>query len=165
MTLTMPPAGLKRPVTGWATEDLEQLVQAASGRPCVAAGVDGEDWFPSEPPAGNHARAREDYEARAAALCRFCPVQLQCLELALRYERGQRGAGVWGGTSPWRRQQLALARRQAQPAPITILPDRAGPVPLCPACSVVLDGGPVVFICSGCGQGVMAADVSAERTP
>lgn len=61
---------------------------------------------------------------------------------------------------------MSTALGQGRPVTRAVaLPDRAGLVPLCPACSVVLDGGPVVFICSGCGRGVMAADVSAERTP
>jgi hypothetical protein len=163
MTITMPGRGPARAATGLSVAELEQLVTAPR-RPCAAPGSHPEDWFPPEPGIGNQPRARDEYEARARALCRFCPVELACLELALRYEGTRRGHGIFGGLAPWQRQRIALARarRRGRPAPITVMSQRTGPVALCPACCLPLDGGPVVFICGTCGRGVMAADVSTE---
>lgn len=39
------------------------------------------------------------------------------------------------------------------------------PVRRCPSCGMVLDGGPVVFWCAGCGRSVQAADVDVAFRP
>ena len=106
MATTMPPDGLIRLVTDRDAIELADLVTGAAGRPCRTA--DPEEWFPPEP----HYSARASYEARAHALCLFCPVQLACLELALRIEAGGRGEGIWGGMAPWQRHALAQRRSQ-----------------------------------------------------
>ncbi len=83
-----------------------------------------DDWFPPEP-VGSAEAARTRYEQLARQLCAGCPVQAECLELALRYEAQPRVKrhGVWGGTAPWVRQRLHRARvrraailREAVPA-------------------------------------------------
>ncbi len=110
MTITMADGQPVRPVMDLPETEIEHTVRTAPGRPCAAPGNDPEDWFPAEPPAGHYQHQREAYEARARALCRFCPVELACLELAISYERGTRGAGIWGGQAPWQRQSLARNR-------------------------------------------------------
>ena len=55
-------------------------------------------------------RARACYESRALALCRGCPVELECLELALLREGPARGHGISGGTAPWQRQAIKASR-------------------------------------------------------
>ncbi len=42
---------------------------------------------------------------------------------------------------------------------------RLGPIPRCPRCATVLDGGPVAYHCARCGRGVMAADIDTEYHP
>lgn len=39
------------------------------------------------------------------------------------------------------------------------------PVPRCPSCAAVLDGGPVAYHCTPCGRGVMAADLDTDYHP
>jgi Transcription factor WhiB len=92
-------------VTDLSVSELERIVFAAS-RPCV---TDPEAWFPHEPDAGRRG-ARERYEARARALCRFCPVALACLELTIAREGKNRGSGIAGATAPWQRQAIKRAR-------------------------------------------------------
>jgi hypothetical protein len=112
MTIIMPDGQPDCPVMDLATTDLADAVRSAPGRPCAAVDANPDDWFPPEPPRGHHKRQRETYEARARALCRFCPVEFLCLELALRYERRARGAGIWGGMAPWDRERLAAERER-----------------------------------------------------
>ena len=51
----------------------------------------------------------------AKAVCRRCPVAVQCLTFALDYERDNPPLfGIWGGVPPKKRQ--ALLRRQPSPA-------------------------------------------------
>jgi hypothetical protein len=94
-----------RPVTDLPAAELEALVLAAP-RPCTG---NPDDWFPSEP-ASYQRRARERYEARARALCRFCPAGVECLELAILREGRMRGHGIAGGTAPWQRQAIKASR-------------------------------------------------------
>ena len=42
------------------------------------------------------------------------------------------------------------------------VPLRAGPLAQCPDCGTPLDGGPVMYRCQTCCQGVLAADVDTE---
>jgi hypothetical protein len=42
---------------------------------------------------------------------------------------------------------------------------RTRPVPRCPRCTAVLDGGPVAYHCGRCGRGVMAADLDTTWHP
>lgn len=60
-----------------------------------------ERWFP-EPEMG--APARE-----AKAECRKCPVQVDCLEIAL--ERGE-PSGIWGGKTTSERRSIMKKRRK-----------------------------------------------------
>jgi WhiB family redox-sensing transcriptional regulator len=55
-----------------------------------------------------HPGRGEDVEA-PKAICRQCPVQVECLEHALRYHERR---GVWGGASERERQRIAKRRRQ-----------------------------------------------------
>jgi WhiB family redox-sensing transcriptional regulator len=57
----------------------------------------------------------------AKRLCQRCPVRLDCLEHAIQRREND---GVWGGTSPRERRQIALQRTQHQPRPHN-RPDRA----------------------------------------
>lgn len=50
----------------------------------------------------------------AQAVCKGCPVQSECLELAMANESGAQRHGVFGGLSP--RQRADLARRRAKEA-------------------------------------------------
>lgn len=108
MTATMPDCA-HRPVTALPAAELERLVHAAQ-RPCVAPDATPEDWFPAEPGSGYQPRARVLYESRALALCRDCPVALECLELTLLREGPARGYGIFGATAPWQRQAIKASR-------------------------------------------------------
>jgi hypothetical protein len=106
MTVIMPDSAVHRPVTALPAYELERIVYAAQ-RPCIAPGADPEDWFSDAEP-GLKAHAR--YEDRARALCRGCPVAIECLELAIVREGPVRGHGISGGTAPWQRQQIKASR-------------------------------------------------------
>jgi hypothetical protein len=41
----------------------------------------------------------------------------------------------------------------------------SAPLPRCPRCRAVLDGGPVAFHCTPCERGVMAADLDTDYHP
>ena len=97
-------------VTELAAGELSRLVTAAAHRPCAQPGVSPDDYFPEVPASP---RGREQYEFTARALCRFCPVELLCLELAIRQEGPQRGHGIAGGTAPWQRQAIKASRGMA----------------------------------------------------
>ncbi len=109
MTIILPERADHHPVTALPAAELERIVHAAQ-RPCVAPGANPEDWFPTEPGPGSQTRARALYEALALALCRGCPVALECLELTLRREGPARGHGISGGTAPWQRQAIKASR-------------------------------------------------------
>jgi hypothetical protein len=113
------PAGAvaPRPVTGLPAAELAALVYGADGRWC--AGTSPETWFPEEPrrasgrrdPRGEKfAAAMDAYETKAQAACRFCPVELACLELAIQQEGSRRGHGIAGGTTPGQRQAIKASR-------------------------------------------------------
>ncbi len=109
MTIIMPDRAAHRPVTALPASELERIVHAAE-RPCVAPGADPEAWFP-DPGSGRGAAAR--YEALALVLCRGCPVEVECLELAILREGPARGHGISGGTAPWQRQRIKATRARA----------------------------------------------------
>ncbi len=109
MTIILPERADYQTVTALPAAELEQIVHTAQ-RPCAAPCANPEDWFPAEPGSGNRPKARALYEARALALCRFCPVEVECLELALLREGPARGHGICGGTAPWQRQQIKASR-------------------------------------------------------
>jgi hypothetical protein len=94
-------------VTELPASELSRLVTKAPRRPCAQPGVTADDWFPAMPA---DARGRDRYEFTARALCRFCPVELLCLELAIRQEGPRRGHGIAGGTAPWQRQAIKASR-------------------------------------------------------
>jgi Transcription factor WhiB len=110
--ITVPESAAHRPVTELSAAELDHRVLGASPRPCALPGANPDDWFPPEPGSGNHVRSksRARYEARARALCRFCPAGVECLELAIRREGPQRGHGIYGGTAPWQRQAIKASR-------------------------------------------------------
>lgn len=62
-------------------------------------GYDPERWFPvgTQGPA-----VRQEYEAKA--ICRDCPVQVDCLEYALAYGM----EGIWGGLNDEERRAARL---------------------------------------------------------
>ena len=75
-------------------------------------------WFPPEPDhyTQESARARRRYEEHARRLCSGCPVQLHCLEMALRAEAALPLTwihGIYGGTAPWQRARIIRYRRRA----------------------------------------------------
>jgi len=77
-----------------------------------------DDWFPPEPDHNTQesARARQRYEEHARRLCSGCPVQMQCLEYALRIEAALPLTwihGIYGGTAPWQRARIIRYRRRA----------------------------------------------------
>ena len=109
MTVIMPDRAGHHPVTVLPATELERIVHAAA-RPCVAPGADPEEWFPAEAGPGYRRTARARYELRALALCRACPVAIECLELALLREGPARGFGISGGTAPWQRQRIKASR-------------------------------------------------------
>jgi hypothetical protein len=86
---------------------LLELRVTTSPRPC--AGGDPDDWYPPHAPCPSP-DLRATLEARAHALCLFCPVTLDCLELAMHREAARRRHGVWGGLMPWQRDRLAMTR-------------------------------------------------------
>jgi hypothetical protein len=112
MTITISDRAETHPVTALPAAELERIVHATA-RPCVGPDANPEEWFPLEPGSGNQTRARALYEALALALCRGCPVALECLELTLYREGPRRGHGVAGATTPWQRQQIKASRESA----------------------------------------------------
>jgi hypothetical protein len=110
MSIILPECPDHQTVTERPAAELERIVLGAPGRPCVAPGADPNEWFPIEPGSGSQTRARALSEALALALCRGCPVAIECLELALRREGPARGHGVCGGTTPWQRQAIKRGR-------------------------------------------------------
>jgi WhiB family transcriptional regulator, redox-sensing transcriptional regulator len=63
------------------------------------------------PPAHfEHKPEREGREAKAKAICRGCPVRIECLDWALTTREP---FGVWGGRSESERKQMLLGKRKA----------------------------------------------------
>ena len=52
-------------------------------------------------------RGDNDAAAAAKAVCRRCPVKVQCLDFAMTFEESE---GIWGGTSGYERRQLRRAQ-------------------------------------------------------
>lgn len=57
-----------------------------------------------------HKPEREAREAKAKAICRRCPVQVQCLDWALAVREP---FGVWGGRSESERKQILAGKLRA----------------------------------------------------
>lgn len=112
MTITISDCADGRAVTERPAAELERTVLGAAARPCAAAAANPEDWFPVEPGPGDQTRARTLSEALALALCRGCPVTLECLELTLHREGPARGHGIAGAMTPWQRQAIKASRGQ-----------------------------------------------------
>ncbi len=112
-------AGQAPNVTRLPARELSRLVMAATRRPCDAPGANPEDWFKPEPRRRDYADdqayavACERYEYTARALCRFCPVELECLERAIQQEGPRPGSGIAGGQAPWQRQAIKASRGMA----------------------------------------------------
>lgn len=81
--------------TGWQQEGL-----------CRAE--DATVFFP--PVHFEHKPEREAREAKAKAICRRCPVRVQCLDWALAV---QEPFGVWGGRSEVERKQILAGKLRA----------------------------------------------------
>jgi WhiB family redox-sensing transcriptional regulator len=87
-----------------------------NGEPSCST-VDPELFFPQEIEISNNKVAHKYYNLAAArSICKSCPLQLQCLEYALKNHE----IGVWGGTTESQREELRknsrpLARRKATP--------------------------------------------------
>jgi WhiB family transcriptional regulator, redox-sensing transcriptional regulator len=69
--------------------------------------TDTDTFFLPDAIRGPRKKARE---AAAKAICYSCPVMAACLEWALA---GGEAHGVWGGTTPEERDQLAATARMA----------------------------------------------------
>ena len=65
---------------------------------------DGSLWFPRNLPDMNGTQRAAEYEriAQAIAICNSCPIQLKCLDYAIRAEP----FGIWGGASEAERVYL-----------------------------------------------------------
>ena len=78
-----------------------------------ANGYDPAIWFPPPPPSEYTTREegraaadrRRKHEDHAKALCRTCPVRLECLEYA---DDNRLQEGIWGGLTPTERGQTPL---------------------------------------------------------
>jgi hypothetical protein len=105
MTTNLTDAAPSDAVIGQPVRELERRV-LGSPRPCTA---DPEAYFRAEPDTRS-LRAREIYEALALALCRGCPVAIECLEMTLQREGPNPGFGVAGGTASWQRQEIKRGR-------------------------------------------------------
>lgn len=104
------PEGTRPEIAAELSAVLRKRVQAKGlcvpkGAPTVNAEQD--PWFPPD-------RFGAAAKAAARAACKGCPVQRECLELALREERAVSNVwGVRGGRSVGERQQM-VARRAAR---------------------------------------------------
>lgn len=77
---------------------------------CASTMPTGHDpHYDEHRPRGRYGPRTQRQRARAA--CHGCPVQAQCLELALRHERATGASwGYWGGTSPGERGAMIAER-------------------------------------------------------
>ena len=82
---------------------------------CV--GTDPDTFFPgysSEPPGvwtNQQKQAAIETTAKARAICRTCPVELDCLNYVLQtVKTASIDHGIWGGTTPQQRQHIRTAR-------------------------------------------------------
>jgi WhiB family transcriptional regulator, redox-sensing transcriptional regulator len=99
-------------VTALTVSHLDEIVAAAGDRRRCRQAADPDLWFPvlgSRSPSLEREAREQRYAER---LCAGCPVIAECLELALRTERGRHG--VWGGTSEWQRERVLRARTTRQ---------------------------------------------------
>jgi hypothetical protein len=106
--LNLTEAAAPAAVTDLPVRELERRV-LTSARPCIDR---LDDWFPDDEPDGRQTRAHAAFEARAEALCRFCPVRAECLEKTLIQEGPRQGFGIAGGLAPWTRQAIKAQRAQ-----------------------------------------------------
>ena len=81
---------IRRAGAGWSWRQLA-LCAGHPDRGC---------WFPDD----------DGDPTKAVAICRVCPVQVECLEFAVA--TGQTD-GIWGGTSPSERRRMARQARHA----------------------------------------------------
>ncbi|GAA4759331.1 WhiB family transcriptional regulator [Actinomycetospora chibensis] len=91
--------------------------------------TDPELFFP--PDDGQGLADTEGVQVQVAAarqVCRFCPVQRECLAWAL--DSGQ-DHGIWAATTPGERRVMRYLRAHGVPDPV------ADAEPMCPACSLL----------------------------
>lgn len=67
-------------------------------------GHDPTFWFPEE----SGPKLSQYHEMTAKAICNDCPIQAQCLEMAMSSNEKW---GIWGGLMPAERQALRRRRR------------------------------------------------------
>lgn len=65
----------------------------------------------------------------AKAVCKECPIKMQCLEYALTNEEH----GIWGGLGPAERQSLVRSRRASRSIPVFIKSNRERSLQAAPA--------------------------------
>jgi WhiB family redox-sensing transcriptional regulator len=102
-------------ITSVAVTDTRDLVDRSVGtwgwqQRGACRGLNSESFFH---PDGERGTARSRREARAKAICRYCPVMTQCRGYALA---GREPYGVWGGLSRVDRDRI-LGRLPAAQTP------------------------------------------------
>jgi len=92
---------------------------------CAGSPVDPDVWFPVT---RDVAKAR-DQAAQAIAVCAYCPVRPDCLELSLRHSFGIGAHGIWGGLVEEERR--SIRRRWLAGSSVTeFLQDQSARLPL-----------------------------------
>lgn len=79
---------------------------------CAELTAEQQRWFISD---------REDDLEAAVTICTACPVRIECLEYAARFERKRSAAdryGVYGGLLPDQRARAARTKTSAPPPPL-----------------------------------------------
>jgi WhiB family redox-sensing transcriptional regulator len=66
-------------------------------------GMGPDMFFPSEPQG-------KDFFKKAREICEECSVRLECLDYALDYPWMEDMTGMYGGKSPWQREQIRRQR-------------------------------------------------------
>lgn len=101
--------------------------------PCRDPRRDPDDWFASL----DVDRGRPSAAATAIKLCRGCPIQRDCLEVAMTAEGGtpvSNRFGIFGGMSPAQRlglhrKRIAASRARMELAAAVEVPDGTGDPP------------------------------------
>lgn len=104
---------LAEPPRATLTDFLASLNDAPWTRDALCAQVDTEIWFPTKNNDPDDEPAAQ-YIHQAKAICRRCPVQVECLAYAVEHDETH---GIWGGTAPRERRHLHPAAFQAPPRP------------------------------------------------
>lgn len=81
------------------------------------------DFYP-EPGRGYPERVAE-----AKAVCKSCPIQMQCLEYAIKNEE----FGIWGGLGPAERDSMRRSRRAPRVVPVLLQANKQRTLEAAPA--------------------------------